>query len=373
MAEEDALEFLDKQPGDPASGWVSIDDVKAAFTQVYADHPESDEVDDQIDAKLEDVNGRLDVLEEAVDSAPISYVEAVSLPSEATATAVYTSDTRFLEVGIPRGARGITGERGPVSYTFQFRGARDVASPAALRNVVSFPVPGDGSAHLWVLRYSGEDASWPLESDPEYWAFSSTPSTHPLTQARTDDRLNLVPLDTDAVLDYTDDTVFLEDHTLTVADRVRITAIADTTGLTDGGIYWVVEPGADTFKVSLAEQGDPVNFGTADGTADIEQLIGGDTVLVDVSSETVAGATLTLATNRIGSSSHGLLETDRVRLSNVTLTEGLLEDGIYWVVNPTAHTFQLALTEGGAAVVFETADGTASFSRIVARRLCSSH
>lgn len=365
MAEEDALAYLDKQDGDPASGWVSDDDIKDAISQIYADHPDSEEVDTQIDEKLVPVDGRLEVLEEAIDTSPISSVEANTLPTGASATAVYVSDSRVLELGLPRGAKGDKGEPGPVSYTFKFRGTRDVPSPQSLRNVVSFPVPADGSPDLWVLRYNGSDESWPLESDPEYWAFSSTPSVHPLTQARTDDRLNLVPLDVGAVLDYADDTIELEDHTLTVADRIRITAIEDTTGLVEGGLYWVVEPEADTFKVSLTEQGEPVNFGTADGTADIEQLLGGDTVLVDVSVPGFSGAALSMIGSTVSVTSHGLLEASRVRLSNINSTTGLLEDGIYWVVSPTANTFRLSLTENGDPLVFGTADGTADVQQIV--------
>ena len=71
--------------------------------------------------------------------------------------------------------------------------------------------------------------------------------------------------------------------------------------------------------------------------------------------------------NAITSSAHGLINTDRVMVSNVfaeSLPTGLTEGVIYFVVGATTDTFQVSLTLGGAAVDI-TAIGELFFQKVV--------
>lgn len=70
--------------------------------------------------------------------------------------------------------------------------------------------------------------------------------------------------------------------------------------------------------------------------------------------------TATNATERINKTTHGLSAGDCVMLRAVgTLPTGLSEGVLYFVINPTANDFQVALTPGGSAVTFSD-DGTGS-------------
>lgn len=68
--------------------------------------------------------------------------------------------------------------------------------------------------------------------------------------------------------------------------------------------------------------------------------------------------TATNATERINDTAHGLSAGTCVMLKEVgTLPTGLSEGLLYFIINPTANDFQLALTPGGSAVTFSD-DGT---------------
>ena len=277
MAEADALDFLNKQPDDPASGWVSDQDVKDAVSRIYADHPDSIEVDGQIDAKLVPIDARIDDLETTVAASPVATVEATVLEPDHAPTAVWNPSTGALQLGIPQGVKGETGARGAVSYTFRFQGAQDVDTPDDMLNVIQFPVPVAGEPYLWVLRFTGADLDWDDSRTPEYWAFSKLPLDPSLTPSRAETSLVTVsvPLATEAPLSDSADTATITSHGLTVSDRVRVKSLVTTTGLTNNNVYWVVSPTANTFKFSLTEGGSAINLGTGAGTATIEKVVGG--------------------------------------------------------------------------------------------------
>ena len=65
----------------------------------------------------------------------------------------------------------------------------------------------------------------------------------------------------------------------------------------------------------------------------------------------------TNATNLFTDVAHGLENNDRVRMKGTALPAELDTETIHHIVNKTADTFQVALTQGGAAVTF-TDDGT---------------
>ncbi len=72
----------------------------------------------------------------------------------------------------------------------------------------------------------------------------------------------------------------------------------------------------------------------------------------------VTGATAQNTGDTITKTSHGLVAGDRVRLTAIgSGGAGLVTTITYYVVNPVGSTFQVALTEGGGAVVI-TSDGT---------------
>ena len=66
---------------------------------------------------------------------------------------------------------------------------------------------------------------------------------------------------------------------------------------------------------------------------------------------------------------HSFSDDDRVFLRDIAGTTGITEAIEYWVVNSTADSIEVSLTQGGAAVVFATGDGScevgASQARVV--------
>ncbi len=78
------------------------------------------------------------------------------------------------------------------------------------------------------------------------------------------------------------------------------------------------------------------------------------------------GATADLTGDVIRSESHGLANDNRVWLIPIAdaLPAGLVETTLYFVVGVTANTFQVSLTQGGAAVTI-TADGDLTYQLCV--------
>jgi surface protein len=67
---------------------------------------------------------------------------------------------------------------------------------------------------------------------------------------------------------------------------------------------------------------------------------------------TIRTVTFTDAGDLINLTSHGLSNGDEMSFSGVGSTTGLITNKIYYVVNAAANTFQVSLTQGGAAVTF---------------------
>jgi len=59
----------------------------------------------------------------------------------------------------------------------------------------------------------------------------------------------------------------------------------------------------------------------------------------------------------VGYTAHGLVAGDVVRFSVITTTTGIVINTNYFVINPTANSFQIAATPGGSALALTT-DGT---------------
>jgi hypothetical protein len=62
---------------------------------------------------------------------------------------------------------------------------------------------------------------------------------------------------------------------------------------------------------------------------------------------------------------HGLVLNDQVILDTIVTTTGVTADTVYYVVAPTANTFKVAATKGGAAIDL-VGDGTANVTKSVA-------
>lgn len=74
--------------------------------------------------------------------------------------------------------------------------------------------------------------------------------------------------------------------------------------------------------------------------------------------------TVDTSTDYITATSHGLSDDDRIMLiSSDTLPAGLSENTMYFVINSTANTFQVATSSGGSAVdITDTGTGTHKFT-----------
>jgi hypothetical protein len=67
-------------------------------------------------------------------------------------------------------------------------------------------------------------------------------------------------------------------------------------------------------------------------------------------STTAIAVTLTDAGDTVNLATHGLANGDEVSFATIVTTTGIVIDKIYFVVNQVANTFQVALTQGGAAI-----------------------
>jgi surface protein len=74
---------------------------------------------------------------------------------------------------------------------------------------------------------------------------------------------------------------------------------------------------------------------------------------------TDAPVTFTASTDTVNRTAHGYSNGMIVRFYNIVTTTGLEQGQQYYVINATANTFQVSLTEGGSAVVL-TNDGSAT-------------
>jgi hypothetical protein len=74
--------------------------------------------------------------------------------------------------------------------------------------------------------------------------------------------------------------------------------------------------------------------------------------------EDATACTADFTTDFFTSASHGLIDTDRIRIGGTAVPTGVNGNIMYYVVNSTASTFQISLTSGGAAVNYSD-NGTA--------------
>jgi hypothetical protein len=72
-------------------------------------------------------------------------------------------------------------------------------------------------------------------------------------------------------------------------------------------------------------------------------------------------ATLTVVGSTVNVTAHGLTAGQRLTFSAITGTTGITNGTTYYVVTPTANTFQVAATLAGTAITFGGTDGTASY------------
>lgn len=68
-------------------------------------------------------------------------------------------------------------------------------------------------------------------------------------------------------------------------------------------------------------------------------------------------------------SGHGLINGDRIIITNLATTTGLDAITVYYVINMSGDTFQVSLTLAGSAVVLGTGDGTCSFRKLTSTSL----
>lgn len=73
----------------------------------------------------------------------------------------------------------------------------------------------------------------------------------------------------------------------------------------------------------------------------------------------LTGVAAAVSTDTFTKNAHGYTNGQQVKVSSVA-TVGGITAGTYWVVNAATNTFQLALTEGGAAIDLTGSDGTVS-------------
>ena len=157
--------------------------------------------------------------------------------------------------------------------------------------------------------------------------------------------------------DSATDKVTLAAHTLSNGNRVRFGGTTVPGGLTAGRWYYVVSTATNDFKVALTYGGSAIDLTTA-GTAVTMTSETGFTEDTGTKAYLAQAVTPDHTADTIGLTAHGLLAGDRVRLAATVVPTGLTVALWYYVVTVAANTFQLALTEGGSAVLF-TSNGTA--------------
>ncbi|NDC75307.1 hypothetical protein EBZ70_08495 [bacterium] len=140
--------------------------------------------------------------------------------------------------------------------------------------------------------------------------------------------------------DAATDTITSVSHGLSNGQQVYITnAPAGLTSNTVG--YYVVNASANTFQLSLTSGGVPIDF-TANS----------------ISTTTVSGFSFNATTDVITFKNHGLTSGQPVYLGSAPT--GLSNSVVYFVINATTDTFQLATTSGGTAVNFTANSTTAT-------------
>jgi surface protein len=130
---------------------------------------------------------------------------------------------------------------------------------------------------------------------------------------------------------------------------VGLHAVWPGDGVGNGGNFFAVNCAAD-YTVDF---GDGTSVNTATGVQTDHEYNFADVDLYD------ATVTLTDAGDLVGRTAHGYSNGMRVQFYRIVNTTGLVEAQFYFVINATANDFQVAATEGGAALALTT-DGSAS-------------
>lgn len=81
---------------------------------------------------------------------------------------------------------------------------------------------------------------------------------------------------------------------------------------------------------------------------------GGKDFLLKMGNGITGAVTFQDAGDTVTKTGHGLLDGDIVTFSVITTTTGIAINTEYYVIGSTANTFQLSLTEGGAAIALTT-------------------
>ena len=85
---------------------------------------------------------------------------------------------------------------------------------------------------------------------------------------------------------------------------------------------------------------------------------GGKNVLLKAKNGVSGAVTFTASGDTVDYTAHGLTAGCEVSFSVVTTTTTVSVDTTYWVINPTADTFQLSATKCGTTAVEIDADGS---------------
>lgn len=148
-------------------------------------------------------------------------------------------------------------------------------------------------------------------------------------------------------------------HELVCATRVRRLVVVDSSGVTktimnEAGEQFVHSPFVEGFNGSLkalyyfgaTRSGPRVYTGAGEGAIQLGAFVG--------------NVTANSGTDTFTLNSHGLANTTKVFFANSSggsLPNGIVPGGIYFVINTAANTFQVSLSQGGAAFDF-TNNGT---------------
>jgi hypothetical protein len=136
----------------------------------------------------------------------------------------------------------------------------------------------------------------------------------------------------------TGDTVTAASHGFQNGDRVVFASVVTTTGIVANTTYYFVVGRTDTtFQVSATSGGGALPL-TTNGTGTVYKPV---ITFVDTG-------------DLVHQVAHGRAAGDRVMLDSIVSTTGISTDKSYYVINPTADTFQLSLTVGGGAVTLTT-------------------
>lgn len=117
----------------------------------------------------------------------------------------------------------------------------------------------------------------------------------------------------------------------------------------------------------------PVSLAVAQGASNIARWVQVHTALsggtfqgaIPVQSTGIKAYTVDATANTIQCRSHGYALNSKVVFFSNTAPGGLTEGVVYYVVNPTTDTFQVAATQGGAAIDLTNTVNSAFLSNIV--------